>query len=337
MTKMPVEVSRKISKISFVCAIFVVMLHVGIGPNWIDRLWAVKGIAVPFFFVIAGYLFAGRMDDLGWYFRQLKSRASSLLLPYVFWNLMYWCFVYGLTFALRKIGVRYGAIETLDALMWRRWDVFGLNLFAFPAMGLLWFVRCLMANVLVSPFYLVFSRRWSAILLLLGYGGMVWFDIAHPIPRSNWVGIWLAKGWLMSMFYFGAGVWVRFNGGETLKIPRVVGVLSLCVGWVMLACVSGAAYFVGVLVAMWGLWYSLSEAAWPKWLTGNSFPIYVLHIFWCAIVAATFNILGVKAWAECSAFAWVIKWLIMVGGSIVTALVLKKVLPRVFSVVFGGR
>ena len=86
MCSLQESVSNRLAKASFLSALLVVALHVGIGPQWVGKTIAITGIAVPFFFVAAGYLFAGRMGEPGWYLRQLKSRARSLLVPYVFWH-----------------------------------------------------------------------------------------------------------------------------------------------------------------------------------------------------------------------------------------------------------
>lgn len=335
--KVQIEVSNRLAKASFLSALLVVALHVGIGPKWVGKAVALTGIAVPFFFVAAGYLFAGRMGEPGWYLRQVKSRAKSLLVPYVFWNVAYWCFVVGLTIVLGIVGVKYGGMETLDGLMWKRWDVLGVDPIGFPALGLLWFVRCLIVITLVSPLFIIFSRKWGGALILLGYIGAVWFDVTYPNPDHGWVSLWLVKGWMRAVVYFAAGVWIRFNGGEDLRVPRPFAVGVLIVGWGTLAWGNVVASSLAVPVAMWGLWYSLAGTAWPKGLTSCSFPIYVLHAFWGTIAAALISAVGLKAWAADSALAWLIKWSIMVAGSLGTVWMMRRFMSRVGGVVFGGR
>lgn len=329
--------SNRLAKASFLSALLVVALHVGIGPKWVGKAVALTGIAVPFFFVAAGYLFAGRMGEPGWYLRQVKSRVKSLLVPYVFWNVAYWCFVVGLTVMLGTVGVKYGGLETLDGLMWRRWDILGVNPISFPTLGLLWFVRCLFVIALVSPVFLLVSRKWGGAFLLLGYTGMVWFGATHPEPEQVWMSLWLVKGWMRAVVYFGLGVWIRFNGGEDLRVPRSLAVVVLIVGWGTLAWGNVLASSLAVPITMWGLWYSLSDAAWPKGLTSCSFPIYVLHAFWGTVAAALISAVGLKAWAADSALAWLIKWGIMVAGPLVTVWMMRRFMPRVGGVVFGGR
>lgn len=329
--------SNRLGKASFLSALLVVALHVGIGPKWVGKAVALTGIAVPFFFVAAGYLFAGRIGEPGWYMRQVKSRVRSLFVPYVVWNAAYWCFVIGLTTVLGSLGVKYGGLETIDSLMWQRWDILGVNPVGFPALGLLWFVRCLIVITFVSPVFLLVTRKWGGLFVLLGCVGLVWFSATHPEAEQGWVRVWLAKGWIRAAVYFGLGVWIRFNGGEDMRVSRPLAAAALVVGWALLACGNVVVSSLAIPVAMWGLWYSLSGAAWPRWLTSCSFPIYVLHAFWGTITAGLISAAGLKTWTTDSAFAWLIKWGIMVAGPLVTVWMMRRFMPRVGGVVFGGR
>lgn len=131
-------VSNKFAKMSLLCALLVVVLHVGAGPKWIGKGLSLTAIAVPMFFLMAGYLFAGRMGEAGWWQRQVKSRLRSLVIPYVFWNMAYWGFLMGLSAVLGLVGIKYGGLELIGGLMGAKWDVLGLILLSFPALGLLW-------------------------------------------------------------------------------------------------------------------------------------------------------------------------------------------------------
>lgn len=154
-------VSIKLAKMSFISALLVVALHVGIEPKWIGKELTLAEIAVPAFFLMAGYLFAGRMGESGWWLRQVKSRLRSLVIPYVFWNVAYWGFLTVPSVVLGLVGVKYGGIELIEGLMGSKWDVLGLMPLSFSALGLLWFVRCLIVIAAISPLFVVFSRKWG--------------------------------------------------------------------------------------------------------------------------------------------------------------------------------
>lgn len=91
---------------------------------------------------------------------------------------------------LGMVGVQYGGVALIENLMGAKWDVFGVMPLSFSALGLLWFVRCLIVITLVSPIFVMFSRKWGGVLILIGYAAMVWFDVSHPEPEHGWVTIW---------------------------------------------------------------------------------------------------------------------------------------------------
>ena len=329
--------SGKISNLGLICALLVVVLHVGIGPAWIGKALAIKSIAVPTFFVMAGYLFAGRMDGRGWWLRQVKSRLRSLAVPYVFWNVAQWGFVAGLSVALGAAGVKYGGLELIQEKMGANWDVLGLRPLACPALGLLWFVRCLIVITVVSPLFLVFRRKLWGVAILVGYIALaIWGESLSGLG-DNWVVAFQVRGWISSVIFFGAGVWLRFNGGAEVRIPHWGGWSVFAIGYACLA-VGGRWTVPGLPLAMAGLWYSLDGIrTWPKMLTSCSFPIYVLHAFMGVVSSAGLAVFGLKGWAEGSALAWAMKWGVMAGGSILTAMLLRRFFPRFSVMVFGGR
>lgn len=337
MDRINATTSNRLAKMSFICALLVVVLHVGIGPKWIGRTLALTGIAVPFFFLAAGYLFAGRMEDPAWYVRQVKSRAKSLLIPYVFWNFAYWSFIVGMAYAFARAGNSYGGRTVIEGLMGGRWDIIGLLPFSFPALGLLWFVRCLIVLVVISPVFSFLKQRWTIALILLGYILFCWWCVANPDPEEGWVRPWLVKGWMKAFLFFAAGIWLRFNWNDHVQLPRWMAVIVLGAGWIFLAYGGTLVWPIGVPFAMIGLWWTISDSAWPKWLTSCSFPIYVLHAFWGVMASAVFSALGLKGWADNSAVAWLLKWILMAGGSIVSVLILRKFFARISGFIFGGR
>lgn len=183
---------------------------------------------------------------------------------------------------------------------------------------------------------LYFRGNGGGALILISYIGWAVWGISHSDSDAGWVRPWLIRGWYESLVFFAAGVWIRFNGGEALRISRGAGLVILAMGWGCLA-IGGWWFVVGLPLAMGGMWYSLSERAWPKMLTSCSFPIYVLHAFMGVGVSAAFAALGIKEWADEFALAWGVKWSVMAGASIVTTMLARRFLPKMSAVVFGGR
>lgn len=114
-------------------------------------------MAVPLFFFISGYLFFCKTTNFGLreYGQKMKQRARTLLLPYVFWNLVMIAVMYfgqilfpGLLSGNNMMIADYSIKDWIMSF----WDISyrtgGLHL---PMNGSLWFIRDLM----VPWFYLL--------------------------------------------------------------------------------------------------------------------------------------------------------------------------------------
>ena len=102
-------ISETISLLRFPLTVFVVFIHYNIGvrgfslhgvtygldaPEWFRWVTALFSdvlprTAVPLFYIISGYLFfRGGSFDTDLYRRKLRTRASTLLVPYLLWNVI---------------------------------------------------------------------------------------------------------------------------------------------------------------------------------------------------------------------------------------------------------
>lgn len=115
-------------------------------------------IAVPLFFIISGYLFFQKFDgSFGAYKSKIKKRFSSLLIPYILWNLLAFFFYW-------SIGVAHSS-DFLSSF----WVV-NYHSGHSPADGPLWFLRTLILLLPLSPLiYIVNKRRWFCWLSVVFY------------------------------------------------------------------------------------------------------------------------------------------------------------------------
>ena len=147
-------------------------------------------IAVPLFFFISGFLFFYRSKEfsLSVYRHKLKNRGRSILLPYLFWNLMIISYsiliqtIPGLSSSTNQLMDMYSLTDWLDAF----WSING----GCPICYQFWFLRDLIVMILFSPliYILVKYFRWFSVFVL----GVLWY--------FNW---WFSlPGFSIAAFFF---------------------------------------------------------------------------------------------------------------------------------------
>lgn len=154
----------------------------------------------------------------------------------------------------------------------------------------------------------------------------------------------LIVGWLNGFLCFGLGVFLRWNGKWLHSLERVHCVLGGALAFCgILAPIATVCYGVEIpsiiptLMLMGGLWMMISDMHVPKMLTGTSFPIYVLHKFVLFFLAIFVRATGLKHIASSSNVLWMLQIALVIACCILIACLLRKLLPRFSSLVFGGR
>lgn len=145
-------------------------------------------IAVPIFFLLSGYLF---FANFTWspqaYLHKLQARLQSLLIPYLFWNLLMLAMTI-LSQTLPTIGPyfpegalmtgRYTLFEYLNAL---------LGFTRYPIAYHMWFIRDLMLLALLTPAIVVMLRFAALPFFLVTY--YCWVSESWPIAAPGAVGV----------------------------------------------------------------------------------------------------------------------------------------------------
>lgn len=134
----------------------------------------VARVAVPLFFLMSGYLFFLGFDfSKQTYLEKIKSRVKSLLIPFLFWNLIT-LFVVALAQAIpvtrqyfsgnNELIASFGCWEYVQA-------IFGIE--RTPISYQFWFIRDLMVLVLLSPIVYFINRQVSKFFIFILFG--CWF------------------------------------------------------------------------------------------------------------------------------------------------------------------
>lgn len=171
-------------------------------------------VAVPLFFFISGFLFFYKVENFNTpvYLSKLRKRFKTLLIPYLFWNLllviMYFVIPYtpvgnllsGRNLDLTDIaGVFIGKVDNSGAA-------------TYPLAYQFWFIRDLIVCVVLSPLlYWIVTKTHHLGIILLGIG---WF-VGYKIP---YIGI---RGFsTTALFFFSLGAWFSCHRKDLIAIVR---------------------------------------------------------------------------------------------------------------------
>ncbi len=132
----------------------------------------IASIAVPMFYVFSGYLFFKNNSSFtaNDYLEKLRKRVKTLLIPYIFWNIVVVAFYFlaqifmpSMVSGNNKPIVDYNIIDWLK-IFWNYKD-------EMPICYQLWFIRDLMVVVLMSPIiYFAIKKSVFTIFVI----GIVW-------------------------------------------------------------------------------------------------------------------------------------------------------------------
>jgi len=193
-----ISATTVISQLRFPLIVLVVCAHhyssVDAGYNLLTSGWdtyacvrilvgqTLVKVAMPLFFMFAGYLFFLNVETLtaNIYWQKLRRRMHTLLLPYIIWNAIA---------ALQAISHHRLTLDELSpAVFWNFYSVAGqqtdwtghVNTLTAPIDMPLWFLRDLMVVSLLSPVVYWTIRRlgipWLALLTVVYLSGIAAFE-----------------------------------------------------------------------------------------------------------------------------------------------------------------
>lgn len=225
------RVSNKIANMGLVCACLVVGIHlgdttdVGSAAWWVIRMTksSLCSVAVPFFFMVSGFMLAGHCDEDGWWGRAIKKRIVTLLIPFFAWNLIWLMFDYGMIIAAN-------VVTRADLFRNIRWNgvlwALGLDPRCSPPLFTYWYIRSLFLFVLIAPMFtwnVKRSKGWILPFLWLLYAWLLPGDETGGLNGWQMVFKWTFS--LLGVFYFSLGIWMRviISQASLLKGRSVIG------------------------------------------------------------------------------------------------------------------
>jgi surface polysaccharide O-acyltransferase-like enzyme len=155
-------------------------------------------IAVPFFFFVSGFLFFLNTDfNKQCYKTKLKNRFRTLLLPYLFWNIVVLIFYLILSVSPYKTLLNNDAEFTFTYILKSLW---ALDSNSSPIAFQFWFIRDLIVIVVLTPIiYLIIKKTNLYGVIFLCFLQVI--DRWYNIPGLS----------ISSIFFFTLGAWFSIN------------------------------------------------------------------------------------------------------------------------------
>lgn len=316
--------------------------------------WFANGIfrfRIPMLFIISGYLFA--LSDNKPYKQRSAKRVRTLLYPYLIWSAAGLL----LTFFLELFPYSRNIVAATQMMQldenrtllhqYHWYEVLARWIF-FPASYQLWFIRVLLIYNLAYP-----AIRWCVSHRIAKW---IFFSIAFLLWLST-AGFIIIEG--EGLLFFSLGVWMQktnFNIDEPGKWLRpkiwfsVFIILSITKTWLafqvsfsgiepILLLMHKSVVLSGLICAWYGcnalVKYCMNKS-WFVWLSAFSFMIYVLHA--PMVVYATKAVfMEINTWYAYRMITFIVLPLCLIALSVAFGAVLRKLLPKVYSFVTGGR
>ncbi|MDR0894100.1 MAG: acyltransferase [Prevotellaceae bacterium] len=302
----------------------------------------VSDMAVPLFFFISGFLFFYSVDTFSkaTYKRKLSKRVSTLLVPYIIWNLiamlilfMSQTFLSGLNSGMSKPIIDYTLGDFLHAF----WDIRGGVV---PIYEPFWYIRDLMVMALFSPivFYVVKRTKYYAALLF----GFMW--ILHlNIPITG-----LESS---SIFFFMTGSYYSIHHKNFVDILAPYQRASIAAYIVMVTiglCFMEQAWMpywhhicllFGMIAVITTTAQFVSKGKWKanSFLNNSSFFLYGLHMYLITF-AHKILIRTMNPHSELSLLGiYFLTPLLVIALCLSLYWLLHKYLPKTVTIMCGGR
>jgi len=348
--------SRKLRVISFILIVMVVFLHAhninGKGDmlNYYVQNFISNGItkvSVALFFVISGYLFfinigIAEIDDFK---RKIESRLRTVLLPYLLWSL--WGIIF--FFILQSIPFSKSFFNS-DLIVDKSFQEILHILFVKPLPYQLWFLRHLFLFVLLSPIIYFLGKNLRGAILLVIIAPLLLKIV--EIPENDFIHN-------RSFAYFCLGSFLGLHAKDRVKkIYPQWGIITLLL-WLSLVTwriigdsqmlindkiwrnfIQHVEYFVGIF-ALWSFYDYLNHS---KAIESKKLPAFLSFAFFLYVshepILTMLKKIGLKVLGNGSTSQLVTYFsvpILTILLCISIGMLLKKVLPSLYSLLTGGR
>lgn len=347
LMQMTKEESDRIRIVKWIAMVMVVFLHAyttevsfadgkntAALPEWLLLLetgisQVIARCGVPIFFLLSAVLLF-RADHT--YGEIIRKKAKTLLVPYLIWN-SFWVAVFAVLQSLPFTAPYFSGSNTpiLQCSVKEWFGLYGIGQ-EYPQCYPLWFMRDLMAVILVFPLIKAAVKRYPNIVLCLGMALSI-------LPVSFWGKAALAWFLIGAAVVQKEGTLMMFDNYSAGRMGTVYFVCTAAALFLEESIIRNISLFVGIV-----FWLRLSKEIYVREklrriflrLSEWVFMIYVLHEMTLSSVRKLcFRLLPAKP------LFWCLEYLcIPVGvmtGCIMAGIVFKKVMPGIYRITTGER
>ena len=291
--------------------------------------------AVPMFFILAGIAFFRNYDNKK-YFAKVKSRVSSLLIPYLIWNALWMIFDIACSYTF--ISNYFSGREIFELTP----ENILRGLFLYKSNLPFWFVFNLFVFVIISPLIdLLVRNKYVGVLSICAIFVLSLFDI--QIPSS----IFFSPN---SIIFYIIGAYIgkhHFNSIAKNRSPIIqyssIAFLVLYVTLKNIFCegiyIEKPIDVVIFPICAFALWNALDlfiEKITIKPMFSRSFAIYAMHTNVSAIIAKLFLIVfSSNEWLAIPNF--IVTFVLTLLIINVFCIVCERYAPAIYSVLMGQR
>jgi fucose 4-O-acetylase-like acetyltransferase len=316
------------------------------GLNFVNSLISggLAFIAVPLFFFMSGFLF---FYSLEWsraaFFQKVRSRIKTLLVPFLFWNLL--VFVVYVVAQNIPITAQYfagGIPHITQSGVFEYFNlIIGIN--RYPVAFQFWFIRDLMILVAITPIFHLMHKKTAFIFLALFF--CIWFFNIWP---SNVLSIIPSPE---PIFFFYAGSIVAVKKRTPFLFDKYGLVLIvMCIAFFIVDMLLGQSstsllYRAGILTGVFAAFYTTKILMVSKrikslflWLGGSAcFFVFAMHEPLMSFFQRVVIKLFIPTNDVSTLFFYCAIPIAIIVLSLLVFKILSHILPRFVALITGGR
>ncbi|MDE6648809.1 MAG: acyltransferase [Muribaculaceae bacterium] len=300
-------------------------------------------IAVPLFFFISGYLFFYKVNSFSstTYLYKLKKRFRTLLVPYIFWNLLLY------------VVISLASLHPKTAPFVSEYDYNIFEAFVgklnsagaatYPLVYQLWFIRDLIVCVIISPliYFVITKLRYFGVILL----GLGWF-LGYSIP---FIGGKVIS--MVALFFFTFGSWLSYHKNNMIALLKNLKWVALSYPVIMIIDLltkpevyNRYIHQFGIVVGIIGCFLLVAlliekfDLKPVPFLSSASFFIFAVHDPWILWVLrkVMFSVFNPHSDITVTILYFAVV-LVVVLVALAVYWILKKLMPSFASIISGGR